>query len=476
MRRAGGTLGRWLILGLLALPASGRGAESLVPPSMRQTPPVADPSPAAMLDLAAFVERAEQHDPKLAAAFAGEDAGRAQTGRARSGFLPRVEASGSRVRQRTRLADQALPERVEREWKLTLTQPLFDWDTWSNVRLAEAAQIRAAMQTGQARQAVRLKAVQTYFAALQARDELWLAQGQQQTVQQQHEVTRMRRMGGEASLIDLRDVEVEVERSGNAVARAQSTFRLRMRELEDMIGQTIGEIAGLPAAQPVPEVYPHEVRRWLEQTEASNPDIALARLEHRIAGLESSRAMGDYLPQASLTASTGKQSSSVQLSGRAVDVNSVGISVRIPLFSGLDSMYRQRQNRANEDKALADLDAVRRDVLALVQESHLLARARRDEIGDLERQAAAIQVALAATRVGRQVGDRTEVNVLAYQNALWAARRDLLRARYEVLTHGVRLKALTGSLEMSDVQVINAMLSREEGLRPPQTEALAPLQ
>ncbi|MGZ5248694.1 MAG: TolC family protein, partial [Caldimonas sp.] len=70
------------------------------------------------------------------------------------------------------------------------------------------------------------------------------------------------------------------------------------------------------------------------------------------------------------------------------------------------------------------------------------------------------QLALEATQLGYRVGIRVNVDVLNAQSQLYQTRRDLARARYDVLLATLRLRQASGQLTPSDVRAIDSLLAR----------------
>ena len=69
------------------------------------------------------------------------------------------------------------------------------------------------------------------------------------------------------------------------------------------------------------------------------------------------------------------------------------------------------------------------------------------------------EVALASSKLGMEVGVRTNVDVLNAQQLVFSARRDLASARYAVLTNTLRLKAAAGILTDADLEAVNRVLA-----------------
>ena len=76
----------------------------------------------------------------------------------------------------------------------------------------------------------------------------------------------------------------------------------------------------------------------------------------------------------------------------------------------------------------------------------------------LEEAVTAQQARLDATRIGRQVGDRTTLDLLNAENDASVADLALLQARVDTLQSRLRLDALVGRLDTQRLQVINDAL------------------
>ena len=61
-------------------------------------------------------------------------------------------------------------------------------------------------------------------------------------------------------------------------------------------------------------------------------------------------------------------------------------------------------------------------------------------------------------RLGRQVGDRTTLDLLNAENDASAADLALLQARIEVLHNRLRLQALAGQLDEAQLHKVSALL------------------
>ena len=81
-----------------------------------------------------------------------------------------------------------------------------------------------------------------------------------------------------------------------------------------------------------------------------------------------------------------------------------------------------------------------------------------EQVGALEAAERSSRLALESNLLGYQVGVRINVDVLNAQQQWFTTRRDLSRARYDVLVNSLRLKAAAGDLQPADIAALNGLL------------------
>ena len=68
---------------------------------------------------------------------------------------------------------------------------------------------------------------------------------------------------------------------------------------------------------------------------------------------------------------------------------------------------------------------------------------------------------LESTKLGQEVGVRTEVDVLNAEQQLAAAQRDLAQAVYNTILNQLKLKAAVGKLAEADLADVNRLLKED---------------
>jgi outer membrane protein len=141
-------------------------------------------------------------------------------------------------------------------------------------------------------------------------------------------------------------------------------------------------------------------------------------------------------------------------------VASIGVSLNFPLFAGYAIQNRIKETLALEEKARSDLDAARRTVSQATRAAYFGVLSGQGQAKALEAAEASSQSSLEANKLGYQVGVRINIDVLNAQSQLYQTKRDLAKARYDVLVGGLRLRQANGSLTANDLQGIEAILAK----------------
>jgi outer membrane protein len=93
-----------------------------------------------------------------------------------------------------------------------------------------------------------------------------------------------------------------------------------------------------------------------------------------------------------------------------------------------------------------------------VQDGYLSVKNGVARIAALEQSLKSNQTALEATLLGRDLGTRTEVDVLDAQQRVYSSQLELAQARNDYLLGRVRLAMAAGELNEADLRALNTYL------------------
>jgi outer membrane protein len=210
------------------------------------------------------------------------------------------------------------------------------------------------------------------------------------------------------------------------------------------------------------------VDEWVIQSERVHPGIQKALLDWEVAKLEVDKAKSLHKPTVDLQAS---YSYALNLDGTAtstattpfnshIGISSIGVLVTLPIFSGFSSDNRIKETLKLEDKAQADLEVVKRSVAQATRSAYFGVVSGLGQVRALKAAEDSSQLALDANKLGYSVGVRINIDVLNSQSQLFQTKRDLAKARYDVLLGNLKLRQSNGSLKAEDLQIVNNLLAK----------------
>lgn len=431
--------------------------------------PVAHAQAADLLDI---VETSLDRDATLAASRDAARAAQQVVPKARAGLLPSVQGGWGRAYNRIAMDDFPTTHYWQNGWTVALTQPVFDWSRWTAYRQADYVAARGTLEAASARQDAILKAAQAYFDVLAAEDELARANDYLRALDAHLALMQRAKAAGEATLVDVREGEASRAQAQLQALDAQSQLRLAHNALDSLAGANAGALARLPAQANAPMLQPADVEPWVTQAEAHGYAVQIADMALTIAKFDTEKARAGHYPSVDVQVTHTPAGAGGGYS-RPTTTTTGMLFVTIPVFSGGETTARVTEASALEDKARDELEASTRAAAANARESWLrvtTGRARAETLAQLVQRNGA---SLDATRIGFGAGSRTSADVLRATDALYASRRDAIRARYDAVLALLRLLAQTATLDLDEIARINEQLFARGDVEKRQTQTQA---
>jgi outer membrane protein len=141
----------------------------------------------------------------------------------------------------------------------------------------------------------------------------------------------------------------------------------------------------------------------------------------------------------------------------------VGLSLTVPLFAGGLTLSQTREASALKAKADLDLQAARLNAEQATRTAYLNVVAGLSQVTALEAAEKSSKLALDSNKLGYEVGVRINIDVLNAQQQLFAAQRDLSKARYDTLLASLKLRASVGSLQTNDLDTVSRLMQPTSG-------------
>lgn len=433
-------------------------------------------------DLVQAWEAAREHDPQGKVLEAGRAAGAARLQQAEALWRPQVglTATGALASADSRMdgAQVAMPgsapvngagfatsvnsEGRLTRWALSARQPLY-----SPERNAQGQQLRLSAQSAQlqfqaGRQEWMLAVSQRYFELVLSQRRLELARQQQQAVERALVEAKDRFKLGDAPVTDTYEAAARARGLQAQVVLATSELDLARQRLADITGLT-GEALAALAPQRGVAAPVETLATWLGRVRSDNPQLRLARARADVARAEVARHGALGSASVDLVAQAGRErlAGPGDYAGSAANLQvqrMVGISVNLPLYTGGWQSAKLEEALRLADQAQAEVARAEVELGQQARAAWLGLQAGQERLNALEQGLVSARARLDATRLGRQVGDRTTLDLLNAENEAASAELGLLQARIDLLSARLRLDALAGQLDTPSLQTVNASL------------------
>ena len=345
---------------------------------------------------------------------------------------------------------------------LSASQPLYRPGNWATYEQGKKQLDQARSQLDTAEQDLIVRTSQAYFDVLASQDSLTFVKAQKAAVAEQLASAQRNFEVGTATITDSREAQARYDLVLAQEIAAENDLRVKKLALDQLVGKAETQPRGLAAPLVLPTVVPVDVNAWVLQSETAHPGIRLAQSNFDIAKLEVDKAEAGHKPTLDLVASyNGSRNPSgtiTNANGTRSTSAAIGLNFNVPLFAGYATQNRIRETLSLSDKARTDLEGARRNVALSTRTAFFGLVSGQGQVKALEAAERSSQSALDANKLGYQVGVRINIDVLNSQSQLFQTKRDLARARYDVLVGGLRLRQASGTLKPDDLQAINGLL------------------
>lgn len=417
-------------------------------------------------DLAQIYKDAVKADPTYAGARAEVEAARERVTQGRSQLRPQVGLSGDWKWNDIDVDSKGagIPDNKDSytSWQVgaQASQPLYRPQNKAAYAQSEVGLRQAEAQLSLAGQDLMVRVAQAYFDVLLAQDSVEYLKSQEAAISEQLAQAKRNFEVGTATITDTYDAQARFDLVRAQQISARNEFEVAVRALQQIIARMPGGLSTLvdPIALSLPE--PNDLERWVEQAYKSSWEVQAQKANVDLAQTALESAQGGRMPTLDAVSGLGYNSAKGSTFGPGSDTRtfSAGVEFNYPLYTSGNLTARVREAIANKTKAEQAYEATRRQVAQNTRQSFLGVVSGLAEIKALEQALASNKLSLDASKLGQEVGVRTQVDVLNAQERFFSARRDLQRARYNTILNQLRLKASVGKLSDRDLDVLNSML------------------
>lgn len=432
-------------------------------------------TPTLALDLLGAYAKAQSHDPTLAAARSEVLAGREKAVQGRSLLLPQVQLTASATHLSDSSSSSNLPSQLQdvvkpngsgtmHQLAIEAKQPIWAAKSRADKKQLEQQTDLAEVKFRDAQQELIQRVAQTYFNVLLAEENLRVVRAEKGAVTLQRDRAQARFDVGRGRITEVQESQARLDSVITMELQTESTLALRRAQFEELTGAQAEGLAALKAGFAPQPPQPDSAAAWQQQAMTGNTRVLFKQSELAIAGFEIDKYRLAARPTLDLVASTTYRGQSGGLSELSVPDGKrstvIGLQFSVPLYAGGGITSKERESVARRGQAEQDLAAARRDARLQAQDAYLSVKTGVSRIGSLEQSVKSDATALEATVLGRDVGTRTELDVLDAQQRLFSSQRDLAQARNDYLVGRIKLAAAAGALNEGDLAALNQFLNR----------------
>lgn len=423
-------------------------------------------------DLLTLYRAAAQQDPAVAAARASLAAARERVAQAQAanGFAASVSAAASvnYFDNHVRGVPSALGGQVDRGYLAAsvtaqVTKPLIRPAIQVGIEQAEAAAKLAEIALAATEQDVALRTAQAYFDVLLAEDNLRLVRAQKAAVSEQLAFAKRNFEVGTATIVDTNEAQARFDQvlaqeiaAGNELDRARWALR-------NVVGRYEADLVPLKPTAEIRRPTPEAMEQWVSRAERDAFGVRLALQSLAVSEFEVRRAQTgkdwtlDAVASATHFQNTG---STATARGSWGTSGLIGVQFSMPfdLSGGIEA--RIREALALVEKNRNDVETARRSASLLARQAYLGAVSGVAAIAAQQQALKSAETLLASTKLGLEVGVRTNLDVLNAQQQLTLVQRDLAAARYNAILADLRLRAAVAALGENEIRATNLLLGR----------------
>jgi len=412
-----------------------------------------------------------QSDPAFAAARSSYEASKERLVQGRALFLPNINvtANANYTTADYKYFNNNNPNSSfvsgNQNWPswgagLNITQPLLHLQ---NNAVYDQSQIQVAQAESQlafAGQDLMIRVAQAYFDILVAEYQLETVKAQKAATAEQLAQAKRNFQVGTATITDTYDAQARYDLVVAQELTAVNDIEVKRQALRQITGRLPGPLARPQGQIILSPPEPNDMEAWVQAAYGNSLQVQIAKQNFDLAAKEVERNRAANYPTIDAVASAtyNTQNASQFVIGQTITNGTIGLQLNYPLYQGGAITSKVREAIANKTKSEQDYEGAKRTVAQTTRQAFLAVKTGLAEIEALRQAVASNQLSVDASKLGQEVGVRTEVDVLNAQQLLYSAQRDLIQAYYVTIVGQLKLKQSVGRLTPVDLDNVNKLL------------------
>lgn len=420
------------------------------------------------VDLLDVYKKALVSDPAFKAARATWLANRENLAISRADLLPQLAAEGflTRARSSNEIETSSPIKRYNNTsgYTLQLTQSLFNFGSWNKVWGTQALVKKAQAEFMAAEEDLLNRVANAYFNVLQAKDVLAFARANKSSVERLFVQAEHKYDVGLTSITDLEDARKNHYRAIADEVGAVNNLSNALEQLSEITGIKYNDLDSVKAGFPLLSPHPESIERWVKAASLQNFGLMATRYD-TIAARENIKTQNaGHLPSLTAQGNYGYQYDDnyqgTGLSDRGKNA-SASLILSVPILQGGKVVAAAKQADYQYQEKTATEEKTHRSVVSQTRQTYLGILSNISKIKADLQAIKASQSSLQATRANYNAGIRTMADVLTAQSQLYDVQKAFASDEYAYIMNTLKLKALTGILNVGDLKKINSWLEKK---------------
>lgn len=402
------------------------------------------------LSLPELTEFALRNNPRTRQSWLSARAAAAGVAIEQADLLPQISAGYAMTRnQQVTNQGAAVPWQTRYGPSVTLSYLLYDFGVRSfQIENSEYRLLAANLSHNRALQDVVFLVEQAYYRLI-GNDAL--VKVNEQSLRNSEtvlEAAQKRRESGLATVADVYRTETLVAQARLNLTRSRGELEKSRGQLASVVGLPVNRSIGVRPLEAPPQVgeVASSIGDLLARAKASRPDLVAAEAQVRAAQAGAKAVARAGLPSIEVNGGGGRN-----LFGDnrpAVSNYSVGLTVRIPIFTGFRDTYSARQAQVQAEAAEANRDALVKQAEVEVWQGYYDLTTAASSISSTESQVRSAEQTAQATLARYQSGFGTILDLITAQQDESNARVQRIQSYLDWFTTLARLQGAVGASDL----------------------------
>ncbi|WP_068088920.1 TolC family outer membrane protein [Polycladidibacter stylochi] len=407
---------------------------------------------ATAMTLKEAVDYAVNTNPSILEAAANRRARGQDLRASQAAYMPTLDVSGhigAERRERDNNTKDDSKWRNGKQIEVRVEQLLFDGLKSTNEIYREGARVDgAALRVLERSEAIALDAIEAYIDVIRHQRVLRLSKQNTAKHRELYKDVRAKYDGGNVGAADLAQAEERVAATKIVTATVRKSLLDTMAKFRRVIGKEPTHLKPVGAVKSPAQ----NLSAAIAMAGHDNPFVLAADADVDAAGFKAESSKGVFMPRFSLE---GRAAYGHDVDGRdgRQDDYRLMLRMRWNLYSGGRDSALYARSYEQLAQAQAHADTARRETTEAVERSWAALQTTRERISALRETVAANEKVVAGYRDEYNVGQRTLLDLLNAENALFKSRIDLISARSVLTFSSYQLHGTTGNLlAMMDIE------------------------